>query len=59
MTQFQTLTTELNTQQADADKLSLVPMMLLDDEALKHVAGGGPCGGWSAAVAATAGPVGG
>ena len=49
MNQTQIRTTELATQQADA-QASLAPMMLLDDEALKHVAGGGPAGSWSQAI---------
>ena len=49
MNQTQNRTTELATQQADA-QVSLAPMMLLDDEALKHVAGGGPAGSWSQAI---------
>lgn len=58
MNQIQIRTTEVATQQADA-QVSLAAMMLLDDEALKHVAGGGPAGGWSAAAVPTAGPCGG
>ena len=49
MNQIQIRVSELATQQADA-KMSLAPMMLLDDEALKHVAGGGPGGSWAPAV---------
>ena len=49
MNQIQIRVSELATQQADA-KMSLAPMMLLDDEALKHVAGGGPAGNWAPAV---------
>ena len=49
MNQTQISTAELATQQADANT-SLAPMMLLDDEALKHVAGGGPAGSWSQAI---------
>ena len=49
MNQTQIRSTELTTLQADA-KISLAPMMLLDDEALKHVAGGGPGGSWAPAV---------
>ena len=49
MNQIQIRVSELATQQADA-KTSLAPMMLLDDEALKHVAGGGPGGSWAPAV---------
>ena len=55
MNQTQIRSTELTTLQADA-KMSLAPMMLLDDEALKHVAGGGPVGNWSPAI--ELGPVG-
>ena len=49
MNQIQIRVSELATQQADA-KMSLAPMMLLDDEALKHVAGGGPAGNWGQAI---------
>lgn len=49
MNQTQISTAELATQQADANT-SLAPMMLLDDEALKHVAGGGPAGSWSQGI---------
>lgn len=55
MNQTQNRATELVTQQADAQVL-LAPMMLLDDEVLKHVAGGGPVGNWG--PASTQGPVG-
>ena len=58
MNQTQIRTTELATQQADANKAP-APMMMLDDEALKHVAGGGPAGGWSDASIAASGPAGG
>ena len=56
MNHIQIRVSELATPQADA-KMSLAPMMLLDDEALKHVAGGGPAGGWAPAV--LLGPAGG
>ena len=58
MNQIQIRVSEFATQQADAQVL-LAPMMLLDDEVLKQVAGAGPYGGWSAALAATSGPYGG
>ena len=58
MNQTQIRSTELATQQGDA-QVSLAPMMLLDDEVLKQVAGAGPFGGWSAALVATSGPFGG
>lgn len=56
MNQIQIRKSELATQQADArqTQASLAPMMLLDDEALKHVTGGGPVGNW----AVVQGPVG-
>ena len=49
MNQTQIRITELATRVAD-DKMSFPPVMLLDDEALKHVAGGGPGGSWAPAV---------
>ena len=55
MNQTQIRSIELATQQADAQN-TLAPMMLLNDEALKHVAGGGPVGNWG--PASTQGPVG-
>ncbi len=60
MTQSQIRVTELATQQADTRQVqsSVAPMMLLDDEALKHVSGCGPAGGWNAATGAN-GPAGG
>ena len=52
MNQSQIRKSELATQQADARQTQalLAPMMLLDDEALKHVAGGGPAGSWSQGI---------
>ena len=50
MNQTQIRITELAAQQDDSNKVSLAPVMLLDDEALKHVAGGGPGGSWAPAV---------
>lgn len=55
MNQTPIRTTEVATQQADGNT-SLAPMMLLDDEAMQHVAGGGPVGNWG--PASTQGPVG-
>ena len=58
MNQTQIRTAELASQQANAE-VSLAPMLLLDYESLKNVAGGGPAGGWSSGAVATAGPAGG
>ena len=55
MNQTPIRTTEAAIQQTDGSTL-LAPMMLLDDEALQHVAGGGPVGNWG--PASTQGPVG-